>query len=77
MRKYVQVDVEIDMKKEFYNLSPSEQKEVIEYRGGWSDFFDPSDVLNDFGTDELLERLSDDDLKIALAKRSLLWRELE
>lgn len=76
IRIYKEVEVEIDIEDEFYNLSTSDQKKIINSAGGWRDFFDEDEVLNDIEVNTLLEKLSDTDLKEELAKRSLLWREL-
>lgn len=73
---YKEVEVEIDIEDEFYNLSTSDQKKIINNAGSWRDFFDEDEVLNDIEVNTMLEKLSDNDLKEELAKRSLLWREL-
>lgn len=77
VKVYKEVELEIDLEDEFGNLSTSDQIKIIKNAGGWNDFFEEYEVLQDIDKDKLLEWLSDDDLKIALAKRSLLWRELE
>ena len=76
LRIYKEVKVKIDIENEFCNLSTYDQKKIIYNAGGWRDFFDEDEVLNDIEVNTLLEKLSDNDLKEELAKRSLLWREL-
>lgn len=72
---YKEVEVEIDLEDVFGNLNTSDQIKIIKNAGSWDDFFE-GEILRDIDKERMFDLLSDSDLKEELAKRSLLWREL-